>query len=219
MATEVKVPDIGDFTDIPVVSVLVAVGDKIEKEDPLIELESDKATMEVPSSAAGTVKEIKLKEGDTASEGTVVLLLEDDAEGGGKGDPEAGEVETKPGKQDPDRRKPGEDEGGAAGKDAPRAGTATEEGKTSPAAADKAKDAPSTGTVTDAGFGKIHASPSVRAFARRVDVDLNRLDGTGRKGRVLQGRREAPAPAAAPKPATPSAPEPAPQTITMAPGA
>ena len=206
MATEVKVPDIGDFTDIPVVSVLVAVGDKIEKEDPLIELESDKATMEVPSSAAGTVKEIKLKEGDTASEGTVVLLLEDDAEGGGKGDPEAGEVETKPGKQDPDRRKPGEEEGGAAGKDAPRAGTATEEGKTSPAAADKAKDAPSTGTVTDAGFGKIHASPSVRAFARRVDVDLNRLDGTGRKGRVLREDVEAALQGAAPAGANAAAP-------------
>ena len=64
MTTEVKVPDIGDFTDVPVISVLVNVGDTIAEEDPLIELESDKATMEVPSSHAGTVKEIKVAEGD-----------------------------------------------------------------------------------------------------------------------------------------------------------
>src|SRR6056297_2628741 len=83
MTTEVKVPDIGDFTDVPVVSVLVSVGDTIAVEDPIIELESDKATMEVPSSHAGTVKEIKVSEGDTLSEGSVVLLLDDAAEGGG----------------------------------------------------------------------------------------------------------------------------------------
>ena len=64
MAIEVKVPDIGDFTDVPVVSILVSVGDTVAAEDPLIELESDKATMEVPSPAAGTIKEVKVKEGD-----------------------------------------------------------------------------------------------------------------------------------------------------------
>ena len=79
MTTEVKVPDIGDFDDVPVVAVLVKAGDKIEKEDPLIELESDKATMEVPSSHAGTVKEVKLSEGDSAAEGTVILIIEPDS--------------------------------------------------------------------------------------------------------------------------------------------
>lgn len=73
---EVKVPDIGDFSEVPVISILVAVGDTVAEEDPLIELESDKATMEVPSPAAGTVKEIKVSEGDNVSEGSVILVLE-----------------------------------------------------------------------------------------------------------------------------------------------
>ena len=73
---EVKVPDIGDFSEVPVISILVAVGDTVSEEDPLIELESDKATMEVPSPAAGTVKEIKVSEGDNVSEGSVILVLE-----------------------------------------------------------------------------------------------------------------------------------------------
>jgi pyruvate dehydrogenase E2 component (dihydrolipoamide acetyltransferase) len=78
--TEVKVPDIGDFKDIPVIEIMVKPGDKIKAEDALISLESDKATMEVPSPAAGTVKEVKVKLGDKVSEGSVVLTLE--AEGG-----------------------------------------------------------------------------------------------------------------------------------------
>ena len=76
MATEIKVPDIGDFNDVPVISVFVKPGDTIAKEDPLVELESDKATMEVPSPAAGKVVEVKVKEGDRVSEGAVILTLE-----------------------------------------------------------------------------------------------------------------------------------------------
>ncbi|MBB5222387.1 pyruvate dehydrogenase E2 component (dihydrolipoamide acetyltransferase) [Amaricoccus macauensis] len=77
MATiDVKVPDIGDFKDVPVVTVLVKAGDTISKEDPIVELESDKATMEVPAPEGGTVKEVKVKEGDKVSEGSVVLVLE-----------------------------------------------------------------------------------------------------------------------------------------------
>ncbi len=78
---EVKVPDIGDFKDVPVITILVAEGDTVAKEDPLIELESDKATMEVPSPAAGKVKALKVKEGDKVSEGSVILELEGAAEG------------------------------------------------------------------------------------------------------------------------------------------
>ncbi|MBB3987678.1 dihydrolipoamide dehydrogenase [Sagittula marina] len=73
---DIKVPDIGDFTDVPVVTVLVSVGDTVAEEDALIELESDKATMEVPSSGAGKVKEIKVKEGDRVKEGDVIVVLE-----------------------------------------------------------------------------------------------------------------------------------------------
>src|SRR5690606_15768725 len=77
---EVKVPDIGDYRDVPVIEVLVAVGDTVAKDQGLLTLESDKATLEVPSAAAGVVKELKVKVGDTLSEGDVVIVLE--AEGG-----------------------------------------------------------------------------------------------------------------------------------------
>ncbi|MEM9199708.1 MAG: biotin/lipoyl-containing protein, partial [Pseudomonadota bacterium] len=73
---EVRVPDIGDFSDVPVIGVLVSPGDTVAAEDPLIELESDKATMEVPSPAAGKIAEIKVKEGDSVSEGTLIVTLE-----------------------------------------------------------------------------------------------------------------------------------------------
>ena len=86
---DVKVPDIGDFTDIPVIEIHVKVGDTVEKEQSLVTLESDKATMDVPSPAAGTVKEVKVKIGDNVSEGSVILTLE--GQGGG-----AGQVEDEP---------------------------------------------------------------------------------------------------------------------------
>ncbi|HVJ39736.1 MAG TPA: dihydrolipoyl dehydrogenase [Stenotrophomonas sp.] len=77
---EIKVPDIGDYSDVPVIEVLVAVGDKVAKDQGLVTLESDKATLEVPSSAAGVVKELKVKLGDTLSQGDVVVLLEAEGE-------------------------------------------------------------------------------------------------------------------------------------------
>src|SRR5437773_1815120 len=72
---EVKVPDIGDFKDVPVIEVFVKPGDVVKAEDSLITLESDKATMDVPSPAAGTVKEVKVKVGDKVSEGSLILTL------------------------------------------------------------------------------------------------------------------------------------------------
>ena len=167
MTSEVKVPDIGDFTDVPVVSILVSVGDTIAEEDPLIELESDKATMEVPSSSAGTIKEIKVSEGDTVSEGDVILIIEESGASGGDGGggSDAGSKET--------------EEAAPAPKEEPKAAA--------PARSEQpAQESDSSGAVTDAGFGKVHASPSVRAYARRVDVDLNKVNGTGRKGRILR---------------------------------
>src|SRR5262245_30665352 len=76
---EVLVPDIGDFKDVPVIEVLVKPGDKVKPEDPLVTLESDKATMDVPAPAAGTVKQIKVKVGDKVSEGSPLLLLDSGA--------------------------------------------------------------------------------------------------------------------------------------------
>src|SRR6266849_4387026 len=90
MATqEVKVPDIGDFKDVPVIQVFVKPGDQVKAEDPLISLESDKATMDVPSPAAGTVKELKVKVGDRVSEGRVIVVLEAAAAGAGAQAPAA----------------------------------------------------------------------------------------------------------------------------------
>src|SRR3954471_3492551 len=77
---EVKVPDIGDFTDVPVIEVLVSAGDEVAEEDPLVTLESDKATMDVPAPAAGKVSELKVSVGDKVSEGTVILVM-DSADG------------------------------------------------------------------------------------------------------------------------------------------
>ena len=152
MAIEVKVPDIGDFKDVPVISILVAVGDTVAAEDPLIELESDKETMEVPSTVAGKVAAISVKEGDRVSEGVLILTVEAD----GAADAPAA----------------------AAPAATPAAPAAT------PAAAPAAVAAPAP--VTDAGFGKAHASPSVRAFARQLGIDLSKVNGTGRKGRILR---------------------------------
>lgn len=155
MTIEVTVPDIGDFNNVPVVTVLVSVGDTIAVEDPIVELESDKATMEVPSSAAGVVKEIKVSEGDEVSQGSLILIL--DADGAAAAPQEAPKAE------------------------APQAAA--------PVAAAPAAPAPVSAPApakTDAGFGKIHASPSVRAFARNVEVDLATVNGTGRKGRILR---------------------------------
>ncbi len=104
MATiEVKVPDIGDYSDVPVIEVLVAVGDTVKKDQGLVTLESDKATLEVPSSAAGVVKEIKVKLGDTLSEGAVVVVL--DAEG-------AAEAPAKGGRAGPGSGRPGQQAAG-----------------------------------------------------------------------------------------------------------
>ena len=157
MTIDVKVPDIGDFSDVPVIGILVSVGDTVAAEDPLLELESDKATMEVPSPAAGVVSAINVSEGDTVSEGSLILVLDDVATGDAPAPTAAPAAPTpRPAPQ-------------------PTAAVAT------PPARD-----PQTGGVVDAGFGKAHASPSVRAFARNLGVDLASINGTGRKGRILR---------------------------------
>src|SRR4051794_16736685 len=81
---EIKVPDIGDFSDVPIIEVLVSPGDEVAPEDPLITLESDKATMDVPAPQAGVVRELKVAVGDAVSEGSVILVLEGVAAGGGE---------------------------------------------------------------------------------------------------------------------------------------
>jgi len=162
-AIEIKVPDIGDFADIPVIEVLVKPGDTVKAEDSLVTLESDKATMDVPSPAGGVVKDVRVKVGDKVSEGTVVLTLE--------------AADAKP--------------AAASAPAAPAAAPAPAPAPATPAAAPvkapppSAPAAPAPAVDGDA-FKAAHASPSVRAFARQLGVDLSRVTGSGPKARILQ---------------------------------
>lgn len=161
-AIEVKVPDIGDFKNIPVIEILVKPGDTVSAEDPLVTLESDKATMEVPSPAAGVVREIRIKVGDKVSEGALVLMLE-----AGGDAPAVSKAVPPP---------------------AAPAAAAPQPAKASPAPAAKPAPvaAPAAAVVDEAAFGKAHASPSVRRFARELGVDLSRVKGSGPKDRVVK---------------------------------
>ncbi len=164
---EVKVPDIGDFTDIPIIEIFVKAGDIVAPEDPLVSLESDKATMDVPSPAAGTVKELRVKLGDKVSEGSLIVLLE--ADGAAAAKPAA------PAKAEAPKAAP------ATPAAAPAPATAP-----APAAAPQPAAAPAATPVDGEAFKGAHASPSVRKFARDLGVDLSRVTGTGPKSRILQ---------------------------------
>jgi pyruvate dehydrogenase E2 component (dihydrolipoamide acetyltransferase) len=176
---EVKVPDIGDFKDVPVIDILVKPGDTVKAEDPLVSLESDKATLDVPSPSAGTVSEIRVKVGDKVSEGSLILTLESGAAAGARTD-------AKP-----------------AGKTAAPAAPAKSPAEAPAAPSPAAAPAPASGRAipppTD--FGGVHASPSVRMIARELGVDLTKVKATGEKGRITKDDIKralagAPAPAA-----------------------
>jgi pyruvate dehydrogenase E2 component (dihydrolipoamide acetyltransferase) len=188
---EVKVPDIGDFKDIPIIEVLVKPGDQVDAEDSLVTLESDKATMEVPSPAAGVVKALKVKVGDKVSEGALVLLLEanDAPAGSGEGEPAPVPADT--------LTSPRAESASPAQPSAPTPGGGAEHRASlhSPAEGSgtgtREREAPSgpagaPAQVDEAGFGKAHASPSVRRFARELGVDLARVKGSGPKERILK---------------------------------
>jgi pyruvate dehydrogenase E2 component (dihydrolipoamide acetyltransferase) len=163
---EVRVPDIGDFKDVPIIEVLVKPGDVVAAEDPLITLESDKATMDVPAPLGGTVKELKVKVGDKVSEGAVVLTL---ATGAGSGSPIAAEATRAPAPA------------------APTAASATAHAQATQAPASAAAQA----GVDEAAFRLAYAGPGVRKLARELGVDLGRVQGSGDKGRVLKEDVEA----------------------------
>jgi pyruvate dehydrogenase E2 component (dihydrolipoamide acetyltransferase) len=170
---EVKVPDIGDFKDVPVIEVFVKSGDVVAAEDSLVTLESDKATMDVPSPAAGRVKEMKLKVGDKVAEGTLILTLET-ADAAAKSAPAS--TASAPAPAAAPAPKP------AAA--APAASAETTEPAPSPRAAAPVT-APAT-PIDDESFKAAHASPSVRRFARELGVDLSRVTGSGPHGRIVQ---------------------------------
>ncbi|RYF00624.1 MAG: dihydrolipoyllysine-residue acetyltransferase [Comamonadaceae bacterium] len=170
---EVLVPDIGDFKDVAVIEMLVKVGDTVKEEQSLFTVESDKASMEIPSPAAGVVKELKIKVGDTINIGDLVAMLEGTAKAAPAAAPAAAAPVDRPAAQaEPDTRAPQQLPAEEAN---PQAGSAS-----APAAA-PAPHAPGAAPV-----GLPHASPSVRKFARELGVPLEELKGTGHKGRITQ---------------------------------
>ena len=186
--TEVKVPDIGDFNDVPVIEVHVKPGDAVNADDPLVTLESDKATMDVPSPAGGAVADVLVKVGDTVSQGTPILMLQ----------PGDGAMTAPPSLLEQQEPPP---EAAPPAAPAPIPADTAPTGAAAPAAA--AAAAPATEAPDLVG---VHAGPSVRRMAREFDIDLGAVAGTGPKGRItkedllgfLRGPSQAPAPAAAP---------------------
>ena len=181
---EVKVPDIGDFKDVPVVEIMVSAGARIEKEDPLISLESDKATIEVPAPAAGTVRSIELKVGDKVSQGTLVLVL--DADDAAAAPLPAVPVPVAPAAAAPVAVAPAAAAGSssAAPAGAPVAATAATPVASQAAGVENATMAADVEhEVTATG---LHASPSVRRFARELGVDLARVAASGPKARIVK---------------------------------
>ena len=122
---DVTVPDIGDFTDVPIVEVLVSAGDEVAADDPLVVLESDKASMEVPAPEAGGVKEVKVSVGDTVSEGTVVLTLEPAGAGSDGGDDDDDEKAEEPAEEE--KPEPSDDDAEEAEEAEPSADTGKSE--------------------------------------------------------------------------------------------
>jgi pyruvate dehydrogenase E2 component (dihydrolipoamide acetyltransferase) len=180
---EVQIPDIGDFEDVDVIEVLVSPGDKVNKEDSLITLESDKATMEIPAPYAGVVEEIKVSVGDTVSQGTPIVTLELSGEEG------ATEAEPDRGAEDHEPEPPGtapEPEPADRGAAPPPARPRTE-----PAASPTTPSRPPAPgldreELADASAPKPHASPGIRRFARELGVDLRQVRGSGPKDRILK---------------------------------
>ena len=156
---EVTVPDIGDFKEVEVIELMVKVGDTIKVDQSLVTVESDKASMEIPSSHAGVIKELKIKVGDKVAKGSLVLILE--ATGGGAASAPAA----------------------AAPAPAPAAAAPV----AAPAQASAPAPAPAAAPAAQGATGsKAHASPSIRKFARELGVDLGRVPGSGAKGRITQ---------------------------------
>ncbi|MFT3717707.1 dihydrolipoyllysine-residue acetyltransferase [Pseudorhodoferax sp.] len=155
---EVRVPDIGDFKDVAVIEVMVQPGDTVKVEQSLITVESDKASMEIPSSAAGVLKELKVKVGDKVNQGDLIAVLEG---AGGAAAPAPAAA--------------------AAAAPAPAAASAP-----APASAPAAAAAPAHDPTKAPSASLPHASPSVRKFARELGVPLEEVKGSGAKGRITQ---------------------------------
>jgi len=200
--TEIKVPDIGDFKEVEVIEILVKPGDSVAKEASLITVESDKATMEIPSPAAGVVKEVRVKLGDKVAEGSMILLLEA-SEGEAPAPQPAKAAPSSPALPQQTGASPP-----AAAQISPSPASAREPAAAAPVVEPIHRPAPvPLEPVAEVPAFKPHASPSVRKFARELGADLAKVRGSGPKGRITQEdvqafvkgiMTQAPAPAPAP---------------------
>ena len=169
MATEVKIPDIGDYKDVPIIEVYVKEGDPVNADDPLVSLESDKATMEVPAPTAGTIEKLLIKIGDKVSEGTPIVLMK-------SGDGAMAQPPSLAAQQDP---KPSELPTNSQ--------VAAQAAAAPPTLTGSPASAKGSGQEQGAhNFSGVHASPSVRRLARELEVDLTKLKGTGEKNRITR---------------------------------
>ncbi len=169
---ELKVPDIGDYKDIPVIEILVKAGDTVAKDQSIVTLESDKATMEVPADIGGVIKELRVKLNDKVSMGSVVAIIEPAAAGAASSAPASAPNPVSVAPAPASTAVPA-----VRGEPVEPQRQASAHGSTSSPRAEP--DA-----ATDQ--SKAHASPSVRKFARELGVDLNRVNGNGPKNRILQ---------------------------------
>ena len=183
---EVKIPDIGDFDEVEIIEILVAEGDTVSKEDPLLTLESDKATMEIPSPEDGTIGKIRVSVGDKVSEGSVVMTLGGDA--GGTDSKEPAESSGADDEPEGDSTKSEESES------TEDKGQASSKAESEPAekpkpGADSSRKGPPGALASPAqksGGELPHASPGVRRFSRELGADLTQVSGSGPKGRILK---------------------------------
>ncbi len=182
----VEVPDIGDFADVPIIEVFVSPGDTVAIDDPIVTLESDKATMDVPSPFAGVVKELHVKLGDKVSEGSLLVTLEGSGAGNGAAHPGAAAAVPSAGETSE-----------SSAPDTIASATQAEEQAGQPPRGE-------TPALVD-GHKPVYASPAVRRLARERGIDLRAVEGTGRKGRITKADVQEYVPGAAPAPPAPSA--------------
>lgn len=178
---EITVPDIGNFDEVEIIEVLVSPGDTIAAEDSLITLESDKASMEIPSTDSGVVKEVLVNVGDMITSGGSIIKLEvgEPAAAAASNEAEPTAVET--GTVSPEPSAPVDAEKAVPMPSAPA--------EAAPPEAEQRTEGhrpPPTRQLSDVSFTNVYASPAVRKFARELGVDLNEVEGSGRKGRILR---------------------------------
>jgi pyruvate dehydrogenase E2 component (dihydrolipoamide acetyltransferase) len=186
---EVTVPDIGGFKDVSVIDVLVKEGQQIEKETPLVTIETEKAAMDVPSPVAGKIAQVKLKTGDKVSEGSLILLIEPNAAAAAPADKPAAPVASAPNKTAEAAAAPpsGKAPAPSTAADTPAiAAQAAAPAAAGPAPSPAQSSREGRPAVDEQAFSRAHASPSIRKFARELGADLGKITGTGVKGRITQ---------------------------------